>query len=600
MMSVLNKLRFLMAPVEKRQLLVLLAISVAAAIFESVGLGVIFVFLKVITDTATLGGIAVLQGLRAHLSGLSDEGFLLLCLAAMLVFFFFRHAIVFGNVWLNANLRRKLQYRLSRTIFDGYLNETYASFVKFPSTTIVTTVTSNVAATVAHGIVGLIELTSATLMLVGIVFLLLQIKPVESLIGLFVIGVLASIYWFLMRERVIRWGRERIRATEESYRVVNEAVRGIKTIKVLGVESKSESIFSDVLKLQTDITFKYTVVQQFPNAFFQFTIVAMVIAMMALMVITRQNLTEAVPMLALFGAAAFRALPGVLAVVTNIQLLQHAMPDVDRVYEVFKRHGEKRVMPLRVHAAGNEPVKSIELKNVAYTYDDASHAAIKNVSLRIERGEFVAFTGLSGSGKTTAVDIVLGLLQPSSGKVLINDREERGAHQFGYVPQEPLIFDDTLRRNITLESHNTRIDQAAFDEAIRSAGLQKVIAGLPDGMHSRLGEWGMRLSGGERQRIGLARALYFRPEVLILDEPTSSLDVAMESQIIQCLRELRGTKTIIMIAHRLTTIQDADKIYFFEGGRVSTPAGFQQLRSENPSFRAMLEYVKLRYDENVH
>src|SRR5262249_453922 len=123
---------------------------------------------------------------------------------------------------------------------------------------------------------------------------------------------------------------------------------------------------------------------------------------------------------------------------------------------------------------------------------------------------------------------------------------------------------------------------------------------LPNGIHSRLGEWGTSLSGGERQRVGLSRALYFHPDVLILDEPTSALDVAIESQIIECLRSLRGTKTIIMIAHRLTPIQDADKMFLFEEGRVSTPATFQRLRSDNPSFRAMLEYVKLRYEENVH
>jgi ABC-type multidrug transport system fused ATPase/permease subunit len=595
-----HKLLDLMTAQERRLLVVLLVVSLAAAVLESLGLGIIFVFLKVITDTAHLGGIAFLQEMRTGMSGVSDRTFLLLCLAAMLVFFFFRHATIFANVWLNSALRQKVQFRLARELFDGYLREPYASFVKFPSSTIVTTVTSNVAAAVAHGIVGLVELASAALMLIGIVVLILQIKPLESLLGLVVTAVFAGIYWFIMRERIIRWGRDRVRTTEEVYRTVGEVVRGIKTIKVLGVETKSSSIFSDLVKQQTDIYFKYTVAQQFPNAFFQFTIVAMVICMVAVMVLTNQNLADAVPTLALFGAAAFRALPAVLVVIGHLQLLQHAVPDIDRVYEASKRHRASPSAPVRMLTEEQVPVHSIELKNVGYTYDEANHPAIKDVSLRIERGEFVAFTGLSGSGKTTAVDLVLGLLQPTSGEVLINGGRERGAHQFGYVPQEPLIFDDTLRRNITLEKHNTRIDQAAFDEAIRSAGLENVVRGLPNGIHSSLGEWGMRLSGGERQRIGLARALYFRPEVLILDEPTSSLDVAMESQIIECLRALRGTNTIIMVAHRLTTIQDADKIFFFDGGRVSTPATFQQLRSSNPSFRAMLEYVKLRYDENVH
>ncbi|HJP68668.1 MAG TPA: ABC transporter transmembrane domain-containing protein, partial [Sphingomicrobium sp.] len=278
----------LMTEQEKRLLFLLLGVSLTAAVLEGLGLGVIFVLLKVITDTANLGGLTFLQQMRAEMSGISDRTFLLLCLFAMLVFFFFRHAIIFANVWLNAALRRKVQFRLSRELFSGYLGEPYASFVKFPSTTIVTTVISNVGATVAHGIIGLVELASAALMLLGIVALLLRVKPLESLLGLVVTAFFAGIYWFMMRERIVRWGRERVRATEEAYRVVNEAVRGIKTIKVLGVESKSSSIFSDVAKLQADINFKYAVAQQFPSAFFQFTIVALVICMMAVMVLSDQ------------------------------------------------------------------------------------------------------------------------------------------------------------------------------------------------------------------------------------------------------------------------------------------------------------------------
>jgi ABC-type bacteriocin/lantibiotic exporter with double-glycine peptidase domain len=160
-----------------------------------------------------------------------------------------------------------------------------------------------------------------------------------------------------------------------------------------------------------------------------------------------------------------------------------------------------------------------------------------------------------------------------------------------------LIFDDTLRRNVSLEGAETQIDEVALKDALSWSALDNVVRGLPDGINSRLGEWGMQLSGGERQRIGLARALYFGSDVLVLDEPTSALDVAMESQIIECLKRLRGKKTIIMIAHRLATIQHADKIFFFHDGRVDAPGRFEQLRAGNPSFRTMLEYAKIPNEE---
>jgi ATP-binding cassette subfamily C protein len=584
---------------EQRWLLVLLIVSILAALLESVGLVVIFGFLKVITDTQNLGGIELLQTIRTELSNLSDQAFLLTSLGAMAIFFFVRQSVIFANVCLNNGLRRRVQKRLSQQLFGGYLFEPYESFKRFPSNVIVTCVTSNAGAVAAHIIVGLAEITSSILVLAGIVFLLLKIKPLESLVGLVITGILAAVYWFAMRERIVRWGRDRVRANEEVYRVIGEAVRGIKTIKVLGVESKSLAIFGDVLKLHTDISFKYAVAQQFPGAFFQFTIIGLVLLMMAGMILTGQSLAEAVPTLALFGAAAFRALPATIAVISQSQLMQHSLPDFERVYETAVRQA-KEAAPLadQSHGIAYAPVNTIELKNVSYIYEGISRPAVRDVSLRINRGEFVAFTGLSGSGKTTIADLILGLLQPSSGAVLINGQPApRAIGRFGYVPQEPLIFDDTLRRNVTLESAETQIDEVALKDALSWSALDNVVKGLPHGINSRLGEWGMQLSGGERQRIGLARALYFRSDVLVLDEPTSALDVAMESQIIECLKRLRGRKTIIMIAHRLATIQHADKIFFFHDGRVDAPGRFEQLRAGNPSFRTMLEYAKIPNEE---
>ena len=204
----LRKLFFLMTAGEKRHLCALLTVSVVAGVMEGAGLGVIFIFLKVITDINNLGGIAILEKVRVTLSGLSDQAFLILCLFGMAIFFIVRQSVIFANVALNNHLRRRVTYRLATELFNGYISEPYANLMKFSSSAIVTNIVANVAAVSAHGIVGLAEIASAGLMLSGIVFLLMQIKPLESLIGLAVTGVLGAVYWFVMRARILQWGRD--------------------------------------------------------------------------------------------------------------------------------------------------------------------------------------------------------------------------------------------------------------------------------------------------------------------------------------------------------------------------------------------------------
>lgn len=286
MRRIVDKLLYLMTAPEKRQLLVLLAVSLCAAVLEGVGLGVIFVFLKVITDVTDLGGIAFLQEWRSAMPGTSDSTFLLLCLLAMLIFFFVRQAVIFLSAVFNSALRKKIQLRIAGEIYSSCILEAYGSPRQLTTAQVVTLVMTNVSMAVYHGIVGLVEITSAILMLIGIVVMILQIKPFESAAGMMLAGLFAVAYWYLMRDRILRWGKEKLRAMEESYRVVGESMRGIKTIKVLGVENESIAMFDGVLKVQADITFKYMIAQQFPNAFLQFTIVSLVIGMMALMIAT--------------------------------------------------------------------------------------------------------------------------------------------------------------------------------------------------------------------------------------------------------------------------------------------------------------------------
>jgi ABC-type multidrug transport system fused ATPase/permease subunit len=288
------------------------------------------------------------------------------------------------------------------------------------------------------------------------------------------------------------------------------------------------------------------------------------------MLAQNRSLDAVLPTLGLFTAVAFRLMPSANRVLTSIQTLRYLGPTVDVLHAEFAlvvpEPAEAR------HAIQPAPAK-LTLDAVHYSYPGATGKALSGVSLSIERGHSVGLIGASGAGKSTLVDILLGLLTPDSGTVqldgaVIQKRLRDWQDQIGYVPQTIFLTDDTLRRNVAFGLPNGRIDDAAVRRAISASQLDSLVASLPDGLDTVVGERGIRLSGGQRQRIGIARALYHDPAVLVLDEATSSLDTATEREVMQAVRALRRGKMIIIVAHRLSTVADCDNLYRLEGGRV--------------------------------
>jgi ATP-binding cassette subfamily C protein len=245
-----------------------------------------------------------------------------------------------------------------------------------------------------------------------------------------------------------------------------------------------------------------------------------------------------------------------------------------------------------------EPLQSLQLEAVSLTYPGEETPAIDNVSLDISPGGSLGVVGPSGAGKTTLIDILLGLLAPTKGRVLVNGRDLSGMRQawsrrLGYVPQSIYIFDDTLRRNIAFGYADNEIDEDAVLTAIEQAQLEDFVDGLSEGMDTVLGEHGARLSGGQQQRIGIARALYHDPEVLVLDEATSSLDTETEQEITAAIDNLRGIKTLVIIAHRLSTVRQCDRLIYLENGKLADSGTFEELASGNDAFRNLVELSRL-------
>jgi ABC-type multidrug transport system fused ATPase/permease subunit len=286
-----------------------------------------------------------------------------------------------------------------------------------------------------------------------------------------------------------------------------------------------------------------------------------------------REMATIVPTLGLFAAAAFRLMPSVNRVLNSAQALRYYLPVVNTLREELKLAAPEQTARRQPGPATSGFQTEICLANICYTYPSAAAPALKNLIIRIRKGESVGFVGPSGSGKSTLVDVILGLLTPGAGQVLVDGENiqhdlRAWQDQIGYVPQSIYLTDDTLRRNVAFGLADEAIDDAAVKRAVRAAQLEEFVAGLPKGLETFVGERGIRLSGGQRQRIGIARALYHDPAVLVLDEATSALDMATERGVMQAVNALQGSKTLLIVAHRLSTVGGCDRLYRLEQGRI--------------------------------
>jgi ATP-binding cassette, subfamily B, bacterial PglK len=285
-----------------------------------------------------------------------------------------------------------------------------------------------------------------------------------------------------------------------------------------------------------------------------------------------KDLAHIVPTLGLFVMAAFRLMPSVNRLLSAGISLGYASPVINTLHKDLQLPAPEPPSPIN---NGTPPfAKEICITGIGFTYPDASTPALDSLSIVIPKGQSVGFFGPSGSGKSTLVDVVLGLLTPDKGQVVVDRRSIQDnlrawQNQIGYVPQFIYLTDDTFRRNIAFGLPNDQIDDAAIRRAVKAAQLEEFVSGLPAGLETVVGERGVRLSGGQRQRIGIARALYHDPGVLVLDEATSALDAATEREVMQSVTALHGSKTILIVAHRLSTLESCDRLYMLEQGKVS-------------------------------
>ena len=580
---------------ERQRYLILFALSIVMALFEVAGVAVILPFLQIISDPSHLHTSGVFIWFQ-RVTGIEGDQNMIIA-TGIIVFLIILIGMMVRAVASYAEIRFGLMraYSIGRRLLNGYLQQPYVFFLSRNSADFGQNLLSEVDLVIRESVLPAVLLVSSTLVTLLITGFLFVMQPYVAL-GATVL--LASVYtgvYRSLRGLLSRIGAARFVANRDRFHVVNEAMGGIKELKLMGLEAEFLQRFSgpahDMAQQQT----LGLVIGRLPRFALETVLYGGFILMVLIMVVTENAaLDDALPTFGLIGMAGMKLFPALQSIYSNLSSIRYSTEALEKLHQSVTSLADPVEQDLSAPPLKLE--RNLQLRNLAFRYPGAELPSLNGLTLDITARTTIGIVGGTGAGKTTLIDLILGLLRPDGGQILVDGHEVTAGRvrawqkSLGYVPQAIFLSDESVAGNIAFGVEPAHIDHAAVERAARIANLHDFVTReLPQGYATLVGERGVRLSGGQRQRIGIARALYHNPDVLILDEATSALDNLTEKAVMDAVHNLGHAKTVIMIAHRLTTVRECDTIYLLGGGKVEAFGTYDQLISENASFRKLAQ-----------
>lgn len=594
-MQIIKKLLVLLTPPERKRAGLLMAMILVMAFLDMLGVASILPFMAVLgnPELVQTNGVLNTAFLISHHIGIHTLEQFLFALG-VLVFLLLVTSLAFKALTTYAQTRFVLmrEYSIGKRLMEGYLHQPYSWFLNRQSADLGKNILGEVNLVVGGGMLPLMTLFAQSTVALALLILLIIVDPLLALSAGVVLGLAYAGIFAFMSGWLKRLGQERLIANKERFSVVSEAFGAAKEVKVGGLEQAYIQRFAKPAGIFSKTQATSIVIAQLPRFALEAIAFGGMLLVILILMVKSGSFTSAMPIIALYAFAGYRLMPAMQQIYGALTQLRFSGPAWDVLHQELSNL--KAADSLKGHFSPLLLTQGISLNQVSYRYPNAPQPALKGIDLTIPAHSTVGFVGATGSGKTTTVDVLLGLLEPQEGALNIDGQPITAANRsswqraIGYVPQQIYLADDSVAANIAFGVSTKDIDQQAVERAAKIANLHEfVIKDLTQGYATTLGERGIRLSGGQRQRIGIARALYHSPQVLIFDEATSALDNLTEHAVMEAVSNLGHNITIILIAHRLSTVRQCDEIHLLERGEVKASGTYNQLTASNQQFRTM-------------
>ena len=592
-MDSINNLFAMLSNNEKKKAILILIIVLITAFLDVIGVASILPFITVLSNPELISTnfyLKSLYDLSKSFGVQTTEQFLFFL--GIGVFILLIISLIFRslNTYALAKFALGCEYSWGRRLIESYLNQPYVWFLNRHSSDLGRSILSEVNTVVNSYLIPFLALISQIIVTLGLLILLIFIDPYLAFSVITVLSICYILVFFIMKNFLTKLGTGRLKANTKRFTSISEAFNAVKEIKVSGKEEVYMDRFSKPALTFANHQSVAVVIGQLPRFFLEGLAFGGMILLVLVLINRGSNFFSIVPVIALYAFAGYRLMPALQQIYLSFTQIRFSKPALDTLYKdiinlkpTVKIKQKKNLISLK---------KSLELEKICFSYPNSKEMVLNNISLNIPTLSKIGIVGSTGSGKTTIVDIILGLINPSKGKLTVDKTEINSSNAnawqkgIGYVPQNIYLSDESIAANIAFGEEVNNINHQAVIEASKAAYLHNfVIEKLPNQYETKVGERGVRLSGGQRQRVGIARALYHKPQVLILDEATSALDNHTEQVIMNEINKLESNITIIMIAHRLQTVKNCDKIFFLEKGKLKAEGTYDELFKSYESFR---------------